>query len=102
VIAATVSTRTYPHTTVIVLCGDIDEPNTRRLRHALVQTLLRRRPRRIVVDLTRATTLDATAIGALVAAHESAPDLDIALHLRRPNQATTADLARHGLVATPT
>jgi anti-anti-sigma factor len=97
VTAATVTTRTYRHTTVIALCGDIGETGTDQLRHTLVQTLMRRRPRRIVVDLTKATALDPTAIGVLLAAQDSAPDLDIALQVRRPNHAMTADLTRHGL-----
>ncbi|HKT00627.1 MAG TPA: STAS domain-containing protein [Rugosimonospora sp.] len=94
--AAAVTTRIYPHTTVIALRGDIDQAETDHLRHALVGTLMRRRPRRIVVDLTRATTLDPTAIGALRAAQDSARDLDIALDVRRPSHAMTAALTRHG------
>jgi anti-anti-sigma factor len=97
VTAASVTIRIYPHTTVIVLRGDIGETNTNRLRQALVETLVRRRPRRIVVDLTDATVLDPTAIGALLAVQDSASDLHIALDVRRPNAVVTADLTGHGL-----
>jgi len=99
--ATAVTTRTYPHTTVIVLRGDIDETGTSRLRHTLVEMLMHRRPRRIVVDLARATALDPTAIGVLRAAQDSAPDLDIELDLRRPNEAMTAELSRQGLAISP-
>ncbi len=95
--AAAVTTRTYPHTTVIVLRGDIEETHTPHLCRSLVDAILRRRSRRVVVDLSRATTLDATAIGALLAASDSAPDLHIALGVRGPNPAVTARLAAHGL-----
>jgi anti-anti-sigma factor len=100
VTAAAVTMRIYPHTTVIVLRGDIGETHTNRLRQVLVETIMRRRPRRIVVDLTEATVLDPTAIGALLAVQDSAPDLHIALNVRRPNAAVTADLAGHGLCIT--
>jgi anti-anti-sigma regulatory factor len=102
VTAAAVTTRIYPHTTVIVLCGDIGETDTYRLRQALVEAIMRRRARRVVVDLTRATVLDATAIGALLAVQDSALDLHMALDVRRPNAAVTADLAGHGLSITAT
>jgi anti-anti-sigma regulatory factor len=94
--SAAVTTRIYPHTTVILLRGDVGEADAGRLRRALVETIMRR-PRRIVVDLTNATALDPTAIGALLAVRDSAPDMDISLCVRRPSPALSADLAGHGL-----
>jgi anti-anti-sigma regulatory factor len=80
-----------------VLRGNIGESDAGQLRSVLVEALMRRRPRRLVVDLTDAATLDATAIGALVAARDTGPDMRIAVDVRRPNSSVTADLARHGL-----
>jgi anti-anti-sigma factor len=97
VTAAAVTTRTYPHTTVIALRGEIGESLAPQLRHALAETLVRRRPRRIVVDLNGVTALDATAIGVLLGAQDSAVDLHVVLAVRRANQAMAADLAGHGL-----
>jgi anti-anti-sigma regulatory factor len=95
---AAVRTRSYAHTTVIVLCGDIVESDLPDLCRSLADAIVRRRPRRVVVDLSRATALDPTAIGALVAAGDTAPDLHVVLGVRSPDPAVTADLAALGLL----
>lgn len=97
--APAVSTHTFAHTMVIVLCGRIDEEASQRLWHALVDALMHRRPRRIVVDLAQASSLDPTAVSALIAARESAGDLYIALRLRGPGESVAAELADGGLAA---
>jgi anti-anti-sigma factor len=92
-----VSTRTFAHTIVIVVSGDLDEDGSHRLRRVLVDAIMRRRPRRVIVDLARATDLVDSAVGALIAAHDSAPDLHVTFALRRPNADVAATLAGHGL-----
>jgi anti-anti-sigma regulatory factor len=87
----------FTHTVVIVLRGHVDETGTTHLRQLLVEAMLHRRPRRIVVDLAQATGLDPTAVGALIAAHDAAPDVQVAFDLRRPSPGLAAELAGHGL-----
>ena len=91
------NSRIYTHTVVVTVCGDVGEADSPRLRRLLVDAMMRRRPRRIVVDLAGATALDATAIGPLLAARDSAPDVQVTLALRRPNPAVAADLRDNGL-----
>jgi anti-anti-sigma factor len=101
VTTSTISTRAYSRTVVITLRGHIDEKVSHRLRHLLVDAIMRRRTRRIVIDLAEATQPDATALGALIAAHDSAPEMQIAFDLRRPSPAMATHLASHGLTAAP-
>lgn len=61
------------------LTGDIDTAITHRLRHVLVDVIMRRRPARIVVDLRGVTTMDSAAIGTLRAAHQAAHDVHLTL-----------------------
>lgn len=95
----TVSARRFTHTTVIVVRGVVDEAGGDQLRHVLVDALMRNRTRRVVVDLARATELDPTAVGALIAAHETAPELSVGFSLRAPNRDIATELAGHGLLA---
>jgi anti-anti-sigma factor len=94
-----VSTRAFTHTVVIVLRGHIDEQESHRLRHELIDAMMRRRPRHVVVDLSRTISLDPTAVGALIAAHDTAPDMHLTLTLRRPCAVVAAELAEQGLPA---
>jgi anti-anti-sigma factor len=96
-----VSTRMFTHTVVVKLRGVVDERDTPRLRRVLVDLIMRRRPRQLVVDLTRATTVDPLAIGTLVAAHDAAPDMRVAFAVRRPNPSVAAQLVRAGLGPLP-
>lgn len=98
--AATVSSRTFVHTVVIALRGDVDERGSHQLRRELIDALMHQR-RHIVVDFARATSLDPTAVGALIAAHDAAPDMRLTLTLRNPNGGIAAELADHGLLAAP-
>jgi anti-anti-sigma regulatory factor len=96
-VAPTVSARMFTHTVVIVLRGHVDETGTIHLRQLLVDAMMHRRPRRIVVDLAQTTGLDPTAVGALIAAHDAAPDVQVSFDLRRPRPGLAAELAGHGL-----
>lgn len=94
-----VSRRTFVHTVVLALHGDIDEAASEQLRRELVDAMMRRRPRRLVIDLSRTRSLGAGALGALIAAHDSAPDLQLALTLRGAPRGVASELANHGLPA---
>jgi anti-anti-sigma factor len=97
-VAPTVSSRIFAHTVVIVLRGHIDETGSHQLRRELINALMHQRRPRIVVDFARATSLDPTAVGALIAAHETAPDMQLTLTLRNPSRGIAAELADHGLL----
>jgi anti-anti-sigma factor len=94
-----VTTRTFTHTTVVVLRGRVDAGATERLRHVLVEAIVRRRPRRLVVDIAGATELDPTALGTLIAAREAAPDMNVRFTMRCPNPEAAVELLGDGLAA---
>jgi anti-anti-sigma factor len=100
-VAATVNSRTFTHTVVIALRGHVDESGSHQLHRELINALMHQRRRHIVVDFARVTSLDATAVGALIAAHDSAPDMRLTLTLRNPNVGIAAELAEHGLPTSP-
>ena len=98
--ATTVSSRTFAHTVVIVVRGAIDDAGSGLLRRALVGAM-RRPPRRIIVDLGRAVSLDPAAVGALIAAYDMALGMHVGLSVRNPTHGIAAELADEGLPATP-
>lgn len=97
----TVRSHTDPDTVVVSLHGTVGEHDSTHLRRVLVQAIVHTRPQHIVVDLTHTTTLDPASLGALLAARDSAPDLDISLTMRHPNPAVTAQLHDYGLAPPP-
>jgi anti-anti-sigma regulatory factor len=99
--APAVSSRIFTHTVVIRLRGQVDAIGSGLLRHELVNAMMRRPPRRIVVDLRQATGLDPAAVGALLAAHEAAADVHATLTLRNASVGITAELADQGLPPAP-
>lgn len=95
--AASVSIRYHKHTTRIALRGTIAEDETVRLRSLLVDVFLRRRPRRLVVDVGPVTTLDAAALGALIVAADMAPEHAVDFQLQCRDQRVAAELEQAGL-----
>jgi anti-anti-sigma factor len=81
----------------VQLCGAINVAATGELRKALIDAVLRQRPARVLVDLRDTTFLDPTAIGALIAAAQTADDLRVDLSVCNPNPALAAQLASTGL-----
>ncbi len=92
-----VRSHTDPDTVVVSLHGAVGEHDGTQLRRVLVQAIVHTRPHRIVVDLTHATALDPTSLGALLAARDSAPDLHITLAVAHPSPALAAQLHDCGL-----
>ena len=93
----TVRTRRFKYTLVVLLRGEVDESGTDDLRRVLVDAIVRQRPRRVVVDLAMVTALDPMAVGALMAAHDTAPQMRVRLALRRPNDGVAVQLSTAGL-----
>jgi anti-anti-sigma factor len=98
VAAPSVSIRYHKHTTRIALRGAIAEDETVRLRGLLVDVFLRRRPRRLVVDVGPVTTLDAAALGALIVAADMAPDHAVDFQLQCRDQRMAAEFEQAGLI----
>src|SRR5262245_39854602 len=77
--------------------GDLDGDAADRLRHAIVEIIVRERPGRLIVDLDGVTAMDATTIGALQAAGTSAADLNIDLEFRTAASPLADHLDRCGI-----
>lgn len=74
----TVCTRTMPDATVVVeTFGAVEGAAVDELRQTLIEVLMRRRPPRVVVDITATQVVDSVALGTLTAAAETAEDLAI-------------------------
>ena len=97
VTAASVSIRYHKNTTRVALRGTIAEDETVRLRGLLVDVFLRRRPRRLVVDVGPVTTLDSAAVGALMVAADMAPDHAVDFQVQCRDQRTADELTQAGL-----
>jgi anti-sigma B factor antagonist len=65
-------------TAVVYLRGEVDMALAHRLKDAIAEGLT---GHRLVIDLTHATFIDSTVIGALVAAHRDAAVADVCLTL---------------------
>jgi anti-anti-sigma factor len=87
----------FKHTLVVLLRGDVGEADTGDLRRILVDAIMHRRPRRLVVDLGAVTALDPLAVGALIAAQDTAPQMRVRLALRRPTGGVAVQLSTAGL-----
>ena len=95
---AAVTTRTDGHTLGIVLAGDITDAETADLRTLLVSAM-KAHAGEVVVDLAATTTLDSTAIGALLAAVEIAADQHVHFRIHCPSPALESELAAVGLAS---
>ena len=84
-------------TTTVELRGDFDVGAADDLRHALVDTIMRHRPDHLVIDLRGVTFMDSTGIGTLVAAYQTACDLDVAFTVAGPSPFLARVLATSGL-----
>lgn len=84
----------YPSGTVIRLGGDLDLYNADAVRAALADAAAGN-PGRVVVDLSRVTFLDSTALGVLLEARAALPPG--ALHLAAPQLEAMRALRVSGL-----
>jgi anti-anti-sigma regulatory factor len=66
-------------TVTITLTGDIGTGMAGRLRPALINIIMHRRPNRIVIDLRAVTAIEAEVIGTLRAARDLAQDVNLSL-----------------------
>jgi len=75
----------------LVICphGEVDPDGSGELRHALVHTMRRVRPPRLILDLADVPGLDSFDLGAVAAACEIGDDHAVTVFVQNPS----ADLA---------
>lgn len=95
----TVNVHTQTETTVIELRGDVDVGCVACLCQALVDALFHQPTHRLVVDLARTTAIDATGVGALVAAGYAAEEMHVPFALRCPDPLIAAEFGDLGAFA---
>ena len=86
-------------TRTISVTGAVSDTDAARLRTILVTAIWHERPERIVVEFGSGTALDATAVGALVAAAGIAEDQQLSLGVRCADAALAEQLAAAGIAA---
>ena len=81
---------------IITLRGLITEAESADLRTLLVRTIWHERPDQVRIDLAPDVAMDATAIGALVAAAEIAEQRQVGLDIHCPDPELLAHLLANG------
>jgi len=93
------NTSQTPEPTVVVRAtGAIDQATTDQLRRTLVQTIMRERTRRLVVDLDDVTTVDPQTIGVLRAAAATAQDVNRIIVFHTSGSPMAEQLRREGIL----
>lgn len=87
-------------TPVISLHGDIAEAEASDLRGVLIDAIWRDRAPRLVVEFARDVTMDATFVGALLAADAIASDSEAVIEFRCDDPGLRERLTALGLTAT--
>ena len=90
-------TRSSGAIVTVRLRGAIDAASSSELRRALVDSIVHRRARRIVVDLSEVTEVDSTGIGMLAAAYGAAADIRSTLVFRYPGERLARQLMDTGV-----
>jgi anti-anti-sigma regulatory factor len=91
-----VESLTTDGTHVITLRGLITEAESADLRTLLVRTIWHERPDHVRIDLAPDVAMDATAVGALVAAGEIAEQRRVAFDIHCPDPELLAHLRANG------
>jgi anti-sigma B factor antagonist len=84
-------------TAAVEVRGELDLSICDQLKRVLVDTAIRLRPPRIVVDLGLVTFIDSTGIGALAAGHNAARRIGIDFVVRHPTDFVSRQLRSMGL-----
>jgi anti-anti-sigma factor len=86
-----------PSRTTLELHGEFDVGAADDLRRTLIEAIMRNRPRHLTVDLGGVTFMDSTCIGTLIAACQTAGDVDVGFTITAANPFLTRVLATSGL-----
>jgi anti-anti-sigma factor len=92
-----VEIRELAGTVTVTVGGDIDAQAADELRRALIHVIMRRRPERLVVDLSGVTDLDAVSIGALQAAQAAADVMNLTMLFHTAGSPAADLLNGHGV-----
>jgi anti-anti-sigma factor len=84
-------------TVVVCLHGVMDPEGSGELRHVLVHTVRRVRPRLLILDLTDVPALDSINLGAVVAACEMGDDHEVAVFVHNPSARLAEQLTAAGV-----
>ena len=95
-----ISSSTERGVRIIALGGSVGENEAAELRALLVRTIMREHPRAVRIEIDEASSLDSTAIGALLAAVEIAREQDLDLEIRCLDRWAAARLAERGVQVT--
>jgi anti-anti-sigma regulatory factor len=99
VIVTAIATRSTGSTTVISVTAPVTEADTAHLRTLLVTAIWHERPERVLIDVGSGADLDATVVGALLAAAGIAEDQHVELGVRCADPALADQLAAAGIRA---
>jgi anti-anti-sigma regulatory factor len=83
----------------LVICphGEVDPEGSGELRHALVHTMRRVRPPRLILDLADVPSLDPIHLGAVRAACEIGDDHAVTVFVQNPSALLAEQLAAAGV-----
>jgi len=83
----------------LVICphGEVDPDGSGELRHALVHTMRRMRPPRLILDLADVPGLDPINLGAVRAACEIGDDHAVTVFVQNPSAVLAEQLAAAGV-----
>jgi anti-anti-sigma factor len=83
----------------LVICphGEMDPDGSGELRHALVHSMRRVRPSRLILDLSDVPVLDSINVGAVAAACELGDDHAVTVFVQNPSATLAEQLTAAGV-----
>lgn len=78
--------RTQNDTMTCMIGGDIDHHSARTVRIQIDEDLVRVRPRRLVLDLSRVAFMDSSGLGLILGRFSKASEIGAECILRNPNE----------------
>jgi anti-anti-sigma factor len=82
---------------IIDVRGELDVTTVTAFRAMLVDTIMKERPKRVVVDMLHVTFMDSTGVGALVVGYNAAREVGAEFVVRNPSQFVHRQLHITGL-----
>jgi len=84
-------------TMTCILDGDIDHHSARTVRMQIDEDLLRRRPRKLILDLSRVDFMDSSGLGLILGRFSKASEIGAECVLLNPNEHVTKILDVAGI-----
>ena len=92
-----VTLHTRDDVTKCVIRGDIDHHSARTIRTQIDEELLRRRPVRLILDLSHVEFMDSSGLGLILGRFNKASEIGAEFLLLNPNAGTTRILELAGI-----